>query len=123
MVNQVSEAVSINVGMLLNWLVNEFHCCLETFKELLPGKAKWLGYPHILWIAAPYHRNFSDFNNEWRIKANKCLKSIVELYQEMSLLQMIKIWDPEDGNLYLKEQRRFTPVDLGRYWLAVDSAI
>ena len=123
MLHNIYEAISVNVGTLLNWLANEFHCCIQTYKELLPAKAKRVEMPHILWIAALYHKNFSDFNNERCFKANKCLKSIVDLYPEMSFLKLVKIWDPEDSNLYLREQGRFTPVGLGRYWLAVDSAI
>ena len=103
MVRKEKQAISVNLGTLLNWLVNEVHRCIETHKEFLPLKAKKHDFPHVLWIAPPLHCNFSDNCNECRVKFNKCLKSIISLFPEMTTLRMVKLWDIEDNNLYVRE--------------------
>ena len=51
------------------------------------------------------------------------LQSLVKTYLNMTCLQLIKIWDPEDSNLFIYESYRFTTRGIKDYWLAVDSAI
>ena len=41
----------------------------------------------------------------------------------MCTLRLKKIWNQKDGNLYLQEQRRYTPEGLSNYWSAIDAAI
>ena len=41
----------------------------------------------------------------------------------MTLLKMVKIWEYEDCNVFMKEAYMFTWDGLDKYWSSIDSAI
>ena len=41
----------------------------------------------------------------------------------MTTLEMIKVWDHNDSNLFISESYRFTAEGLKKYWMSADSAI
>ena len=103
---------------LLNFIMTEFDRCVSTFKENLPAKSvRFSGYPHFLWIQPPSHINFK--NNSNHFKFSKALEDVVKLHTNVHTLQLKKVWDPNDPNLYL-ESGRFTTEGFKAYWEAVD---
>ena len=79
---------------VINWLMREQYKIIETYKTYLPDKVKQPNFPQLIWIEAPYHRHF--INNERRMDFNKCLRSLAKLHINVSVLQLKKVWDPED---------------------------
>ena len=114
---------SYNAGRLVEWLMREFTRCLESYKDMLPRKAKEELLPHAIWIAPATHCLFSHDDNARREKFSKCLATTAAVFPNMSFLRLIKIWDPQERNNFLQEPYRFTSEGLTRYWLAIDSAI
>ena len=106
-----------------DWLMREFTHALATYKELIPPKAHRMGFPQFIWIAPPCHKYFGKVNNGLRNIQSVCLEELVTTREDMTCLKLIKFWDPEDGNLFLKDSYRFTSEGLNRYWQAIDSAV
>ena len=105
----------------MQYLLEQFHRDVVAYKEKLPTKAKREYIPHILWIAPPVHKYF--YNNEQRTRFARVLESLVQKYPEMACLQLKKVWNEQEGGLYLKDQSRFTDRGLSTYWLSVDAAL
>ena len=103
--------------------MREFEKVIDIYKDYLPDKAKKFGFPHILWIAPPNHKNFGSSNNSKRRNQTEALLGNVDRFKFMSALKLIKVWDPKDSNNYLYESDRFTSSGLTNYWKSVDSAI
>ena len=106
------------MSRLLNFLMTEFECNVESFKENLPAKCVKSDFPHFLWIQVPLHENFG--NNSLRFKFNKCLEDTARLHQNCSTLRLKKVWDTNDSNLFIKESQHFTAEGFRCYWEAVD---
>ena len=77
---------------------------LRTFKSDLPAKCKKEGFPHILWILAPYHKNFE--NNDQRYKFNRAVEDACKFHCNASALELKKVWNSEDEGLF--STRRYT---------------
>ena len=108
---------------VMNGLIKMLTRSLDTFKDLLPQRAKRDHLPHILWIAPPTHKYFSEGNNEKRGRFTSALATVISLHQNMSMLKLVKHWNHDDGNLFLQEQYRYTAEGLTKYWLSVDASI
>ena len=106
------------VSRLLNYLMTEYEWVVAVFKELLPACCVQSYFPHFLWIQPPHHVNFK--NNALRYKFNKCLDKVSKLHTNCSTLMLKKVWDPDNVDLYLKEQQRYTAEGFKAYWEAVD---
>ena len=115
--------LTVEIGTIVEWITREFERAILSFKDYLPDKAKKAFYPHILWIAPPTHKFFGNSSNNKREKISNCLSTVVKYRQNMSVLRMIKIWDHDDSNAFVKESYRFTSEGLAKYWLSIDSAI
>ena len=96
---------------------------LDSYKDVLPARSKRDNFPHILWVAPPTHKFFSEANNEKRVKFTTALSTVVSLQQNMSMLKLVKHWSHDDSNLFLQEQYRYTADGLAKYWLSVDASI
>ena len=94
---------------------------LTGYKDALPIKAKREFYPQLIWIAPPLNKNFA--NNHLRSIYMEVLENCVESYAQMCCLKLIKIWDEEDGSLYRKDQRQFTPDGYQAYWSSIDASV
>ena len=101
-------------------LMEKFHREITAYKEHLPVKAKQDWLPHILWFVPPNHKYFN--NNNKRNRFAHALQSAVEGYTEMACLELKKVWNEDDGALYLRPQARYTDQGLLKYWMAVDAA-
>ena len=106
---------------ILNNIMAEHNKLLMTQKEFLPLKAKKFYYPQIIWIQAPIHKSFN--NNNMRELFNHSLNEVVKFHDNTFVLDFKKIWDPENGSLYVQESNRFTSQGLTTYWLAVDCTL
>ena len=106
------------LSQIVNHIMTEYERTLAVYKEYLSAKSLHPGYPHILWIQAPQHNNFKD--NSLRFKFNKCINELVHHHANTSTLELKKVWDPSDVNLFLAESQRFTNEGYHAYWEAVD---
>ena len=116
-----NSSTFMKIRDIMKWLFRQFEHNLKIYKDFLPVKAKMALLPHVLWIAPPVHKYFR--NNRRCEMLTDCMQKHVKMYQHMSVLKLIKIWDPEDSSSYIYENDRFTSDGLVRYWLSVDSAI
>ena len=118
-----SDVMMIQIGTITEWIVKEITKAIQSYKEILPMKAKRPCTWHSLWITPPTHKNFGSSSNGKREMLTECLDKISKLYNNMSVLKIIKHWDHEDQNAFLYESYRFTSEGLRKYWLGVDAAI
>ena len=106
------------LGCLINAIMVDFDCLVQAQKEYLPRKSKKNTYPQFIWIEAPIHDNFH--NNDERKIFNEAVIHAAQLHENVSVLQLKKIWDQENTRLYISESRRFTSEGLAKYWMAID---
>ena len=69
------------------------HRVILSHKENLLVCTKRVNYPSILCALASQH---ADFPEKWymlRVKVNGCLQKVVELFDEMKMLKLMKVWD------------------------------
>ena len=107
-------------GQLLKNLMVGIHSVILTHKENLPKRAKHLGYPTILWLVLPQHMAFPG---SWNMHCKKfmiCINRVVQLFEEMTTLRMLKIWDYNDTAFF--SDRQYMAKGLAAYWASVDSA-
>ena len=117
------ELLTKQIQRSYNWLGNQLQRSFMTFKEFLPEKAKRQHIPQVLWILPPTHKNFDETDNMKRSIAGQAIRTLVNTKEGMAALQMLKIWDHEDGSNFMRENYRFTTQGLTNYWLSIDSAI
>ena len=115
---------TIQIGRMTEWLIREFSRVVESYRDYLPKKCKnGNNYPHLIWMNPATHKYLGNRKNFKRERQGHCINTVVKNYEDMASLQMIKIWDPEDGISVLYDTTRFTAQGLTNYWLSVDSAI
>ena len=115
------EAGTKTFTRLLNWLMRQYSRIIETQKEFLPGKAKRLDHPWVIWIEPTLHDNFP--NNETRFCFIQAMNDAAKKYSNFTVLKLKKVWDPQDSNLYLRDTPRFTTQGYNAYWDAVDKTV
>ena len=115
------EVIDGEFQFIMKYLMEEIHRIVIGYKEKLPTKAKKDYLPHFIWIIPPVHKNFP--NNSDREFFAEAIEKEVEKYPDMCGLKLKKIWDERDGNLFLKEQRRYTQEGSIEYWKSLDAAI
>ena len=115
------KGVSKLLTRILNYIMTEHSRAILAYKEHLPAKCLRPGFPHILWIHAPLHDNFSD--NSQRYKFNKSLDEVSKMHKDVSALMLKKVWDPTDDSLFLQHSRRYSTDGLNSYWEAVDHTV
>ena len=120
---RIKAGFSRSVARMLDWLMKEHNRIIDSMKDHLPMKAKKNGYPQIMWIAPPYHVGFGKRNNDKRECFNKMLEEVAKTHSDTSVLHLKKVWEPENNNLFLKEQYRYTTKGLKTYWEAVDRTV
>ena len=115
------EGLTKPLGRILDSLMKEFQSMATTQKDFLPKKAKRADYPRFIWIEAPLHKNFD--NNMERRKFNCALNDVVKFHEGHYALQLKKIWDSENSNLFFPEFRRYGVEGYNKYWMTVDATI
>ena len=105
----------------VNWLLKETAKAVSIFKDFLPKRAQREKYPHICWIQPVTNIHF--YNNKEREHFGDKLKKFIPLYNNMSTLKLVQVWDIYDRSLYLGPQRRFTHEGKVQYWRAVDKTV
>ena len=113
------EVITEAMKHVMNWLMQQYTRIIESYNEYIPSKAKRI--PFFIWIEAPLHVNFK--NNEWRKCFNEALRSTSALHENNAVLELKKIWDPDNTSLYLLREARFTSDGLRFYWEAVDKTV
>ena len=106
---------------IVKWLMSEYRKVVDAYKDYLQTKSKRQNWPFFIWIEAPYHTNFN--NNRDHERYNKMLVQTAKDYENVAVLALKKVWDPENRNLFIKEQCRFTAERLSMYWEVVDSTV
>ena len=114
---------TIQIGKMIEWLIREYWRILESYRDNLPIKAKKENCPYVVWIAPPSHKYFGNLRNFKRERLGHCMDTVMKNYEFMSVLQLIKVWNPDDGSAVLYDGTRYTSQGLTNYWLAVDSAV
>ena len=115
------SGLSKSYGRLVRFIMTEYERGVISFKENLPAKSKKDGYPHFLWIQAPLHDKFP--NNNERVKFNHSLEEACKLHCNMSTLELKKVWNIHDENLYSELQNKITSDGYIKYWDAVDKTV
>ena len=111
--------ISMALGKILDHIVNEMKRLIEARKDQLGPKSKKFGYPHVLWIEPPLHKNFTK--NDYRRKFNENLESILKLHTGVSYLKLKDRWDYKRDQLSVGN--KITGEGLNCYWEAIDGAI
>ena len=106
------------IGRILNELMTDFRKLVTKQKEFLDKKSKRPLYPQFVWLEAPLNVNFS--NNARRKKYNDRLHAVSKFHENVTILEMKKIWDPDCTRLYVGENDRYTCEGYSTYWAAVD---
>ena len=109
--------VSVEMGKLLDALVDSMNLALNTRKSQLPKRAQ--KESHFVWIGCPLHEEFED--NLVRVKFNNCLESIITQYRNMSMMMPRKGWN--SANMRAFKNGNYTSEGSRMYWKAIDSAI
>ena len=108
------------IEVMLRNLGSGIHKLLLAHKENLPAHSKRMGYPAVLWALTPLDK---DFPQKWiqdRMIFNATLEKMVEKFQGINTLKLLKIWDPEDRSFY--NDHRLTANGLQAIWFSIDSA-
>ena len=103
--------------------MSEFQKIISGYNDQMPSKAKKANYPHMIWIKAPLHNCFRPQTNNLRGKFNACLDKMGKLQLNTSVLELKKIWDPEDSALVLPGTDILTAKGCTTYWEAVDRTV
>ena len=117
--NHPQSGISLILGKILDYLVEEMNRLISARREQLLKKCKKYGQPHIIWIQPPKHVNMRD--NENRHKFNECIESLLPHYKDVSYLKLKDRWDYKREQLYMNG--KFTAEGLSSYWESIDSAI
>ena len=91
---------------ILNELMTDFRKLVTRQKEFLDKRSKKVLYPQFAWIEAPLNVNFS--NNTGRKKYNDRLHAVSKFHENVTILELKKIWDPDCSRLYVAESDRYT---------------
>ena len=116
-----TESLTMAFKRLINELMTEFRKVISTQKERLPKKAQRQFYPQFIWIQAPLNCQFD--NNRERELFNQSLTNASKFQENVSVLELKKIWDRENTRLYVGEARRYTSEGLSTYWAAIDCTV
>ena len=108
---------------MLNWIMHEHNKILDIYKDKLPEKCKKAYYPQMVWIELPGHTGFSEEQSELRARFNTSLREIAKSHENISVLELKKIWNPKDPELYSVENECFSAAGLRSYWLVVDRTL
>ena len=54
---------------------------------------------------------------------NACLHKVSDFHEDLSVLQLKKIWDSENSRLFVEESSHFTSEGYVAYWAAIDSTV
>ena len=119
----VLKGVYHQINRVVEWIMRKLSRMVETHKEHLPHHCKKAGYPAFIWIEAPLHDNFTDEANMARSHFNRIVSKAAILQENTWSLQLKKIWDSQNGSLFLKEEQRFTAEGLKYFWEAVDKTV
>ena len=119
--NHYNSGMSRALGKLIDRVMSDHEKAVNTYKDMLPFKAKKSDFPVFVWILAPTHDNFA--NNFERHKFNKCVENMAKFHERTFALHLKKVWDCTDTKLYIKESRRFTVLGYTVYWQAIDKTM
>ena len=126
-INQVKDDPNTNLSFyyerLMSGLCNLLNKSVDCYKDMIPLKAKRETIPHFLWIAPPQHCYFSEDNKSRREIFSNAVNVAVAAQKNMTMLKLVKFWDMDNSNLFLKDQYRYTSEGLTLYWRGVDAAI
>ena len=117
---QCCSSIAKLMPRMVNYIMTEHERTVSVFKEYLPAKCIW-DCPKILWIHAPSHENFP--NNAGRHKFNKCIEECAKFHNNVFTLELKKVWNPRDHELFSAETVRFTNRGYLAYWEAIDKTV
>ena len=117
--NHFKPGISLLIGKSLEWLLNQVHRMITTYKEKLPSKSRKFKYPAILWCSLPMHEYWSKGKlGEFRAKFNFSLKNTVSIFREMDMLNIQ--WNGADTSLFTRGV--LNAKGLTTYWACLNEA-
>ena len=114
-------AWSVCYHKLLNNIMTEYDHVIEAHKDNLQIKSKKWNYPHMIWIMPPFHDNFR--NSSQCIILEACMEAVAKFHSNTIALELKKVWNPHNMNLFAAESNRFTAAGYTAYWNAVNKTI
>ena len=94
----------------------------KRFKQAVPYKAKKeIQWPKIIWISPTSHHNYG--NSKLRNIMSEVMDDCARIHENMSVEKLKQIWDPQDRNLFLKDQQRITGEGFCSFWNAFDRTV
>ena len=106
------------IGCIIEWLGNQLHHVITSYKEKLPSKARKFKFPTLLWTEIPQHEMYVHYN-DFKQKYNRAIDRMASLFREMEVLHL-KTWN--FGELSYFSEGRINGNGLSTYWQAVDEA-
>ena len=61
--NHYTTGITISIGKMIEWLMNQIHNIITRYKEKLPSKSRKFKYPTVLWTLIPLHKMYDQFND------------------------------------------------------------
>ena len=116
--NHDGEGQSKALRRILNELMTDFRKIVSKQKEFLEKKSKKPYYPQFVWLEAPMNVNFG--NNPGRKTFNDALHVASKFHENVTVLDMRKIWDADNTRLFVAESLRYTCEGYSTFWAAVD---
>ena len=120
-INYADFGVSSAYGKALDWLMNEFRRIILAFKDKLPEKAKIVDEPHVMWIQATRHVNYT--NDETRGKFNNVMRVLAMAQENTAVYFLQQLWERRNNNLVLPHNGRLTFQGTCTIWSAIDRTI
>ena len=117
------EGVAKAMGRVINEIMSDHRKLLQRQKEYLNKRSKKYMFPQIVWIEAPYHKNFGRTNNSLRKIYNQCLDKVASFNTDVTILELKKIWESDNSRLFIEESSRYTTEGFANYWAAVDCTL
>ena len=118
---EAKAGVAKAIGRILNEIMTDTRKLIQRQKEYLEKKSKREMFPQVVWIEAPYHQNYQ--NNDLRQIYNEVLNKVAQFNEDVTVLQLKKIWDHENGRLFLADSSRYTAQGYATYWAAIDCTL
>ena len=79
----------------ITWIAQNIAEVVANYKKELPVRSKRFTYPKLLWISAPFHKNFED--NHLRKKANNALYHVTAPMSNMNTIKLKGDWDSNNA--------------------------
>ena len=92
---------------------------LAGHNDALPTNARRL--VHVIWVLPTFHKNYP--NNEKRKIFANALVTKSKLQEKQHAFELRQLWEPEDNNIFLKTEKRFSSFGIDTFFKAFDRTV